>query len=136
MIVLFVLLYMIYVSLINFKIQGKYCYFFWSEIYEMVLVWYIVLLMLVVLINLYKGKFNVIVKGGLVEEEYVDWVILWFYIFFVLFNLVGVVVGIWCYFYGLLIEMFIVVVSMVWVFYNLIVFGGVVVVLVESKQVC
>lgn len=99
----------------------------------MVLVWYIVLLTLVVLINLYKGKFNVIVKGGLVEEEYVDWVILWFYIFFVLFNLVGVVVGIWCYFYGLLIEMFIVVVSMVWVFYNLIVFGGVVVVLVESK---
>lgn len=97
------------------------------------LAWYIVLSTLVALINSYKGKFNVIVKGGLVEEEYVDWVISRFYIFFVLFNLVGVAVGIWRYFYGSLIEMFIVVVSMVWVFYNLIVFGGVVAVSVESK---
>lgn len=106
---------------------------FWSEIYEMVLVWYIVLFIFVVLINLYKGKFNVIVKGGLVEEEYVDWVIFWFYIYLVLFNLVGVVVGIWCFMYGLENEIFIVWVSIVWVFYNLIIFGGVVVVLVESK---
>lgn len=73
------------------------------------------------------------VKGGLVEEKYVDWVILCLYIFFVLFNLFGVVVGVWWYYYGLENEMLIVIVSLVWVFYNLVIFGGVVVVLVESK---
>ncbi|HFV3995888.1 TPA: UDP-forming cellulose synthase catalytic subunit [Escherichia coli] len=74
-------------------------------------------------------------KGGLVEEEYVDWVISRPYIFLVLLNLVGVAVGIWRYFYGPPTEMLTVVVSMVWVFYNLIVLGGAVAVSVESKQV-
>ncbi len=31
--------------------------------------------MMPVPINPHKGKFNVTAKGGLVEEEYVDWVI-------------------------------------------------------------
>ncbi|SPX09470.1 cellulose synthase catalytic subunit [Escherichia coli] len=79
---------------------------------------------LVALINPHKGKFNVTAKGGLVEEEYVDWVISRPYIFLVLLNLVGVAVGIWRYFYGPPTEMLTVVVSMVWVFYNLIVLGG------------
>ncbi|HGW6509202.1 TPA: UDP-forming cellulose synthase catalytic subunit [Escherichia coli] len=74
-------------------------------------------------------------KGGLVEEEYVDWVISRPYIFLVLLNLVGVAVGIWRYFYGPPTEMLTVVVSMVWVFYNLIILGGAVAVSVESKQV-
>ncbi len=89
----------------------------------------------VALINPHKGKFNVTAKGGLVEEEYVDWVISRPYIFLVLLNLVGVAVGIWRYFYGPPTEMLTVVVSMVWVFYNLIVLGGAVAVSVESKQV-
>lgn len=80
-------------------------------------------------------KFNVTAKGGLVEEEYVDWVISRPYIFLVLLNLVGVAVGIWRYFYGPPTEMLTVVVSMVWVFYNLIILGGAVAVSVESKQV-
>ncbi|MHA6497883.1 hypothetical protein ACX3VG_14225, partial [Escherichia coli] len=108
---------------------------FWSEIYETVLAWYIAPPTLVALINPHKGKFNVTAKGGLVEEEYVDWVISRPYIFLVLLNLVGVAVGIWRYFYGPPTEMLTVVVSMVWVFYNLIVLGGAVAVSVESKQV-
>ena len=46
------------------------------------------------LISPHKGKFNVTAKGGLVEEEYVDWVISRPYIYLVLLNLVGVAVGI------------------------------------------
>lgn len=64
------------------------------------LAWYIAPPTLVALINPHKGKFNVTAKGGLVEEEYVDWVISRPYIFLVLLNLVGVAVGIWRYFYG------------------------------------
>ncbi len=135
MIALFVLPHMIHASLTNSKIQGKYRHSFWSEIYETVLAWYIAPPTLVALINPHKGKFNVTAKGGLVEEEYVDWVISRPYIFLVLLNLVGIAVGIWRYFYGPPTEMLTVIVSMVWVFYNLIILGGAVAVSVESKQV-
>ena len=133
MIALFVLPHMIHASLTNSKIQGKYRHSFWSEIYETVLAWYIAPPTMVALINPHKGKFNVTAKGGLVEEEYVDWVISRPYIFLVLLNLVGVDVGIWRYIYGPENEILTVWVSMVWVFYNLIILGGAVAVSVGKQ---
>ena len=135
MIALFVLPHMIHASLTNSKIQGKYRHSFWSEIYETVLAWYIAPPTMVALFNPHKGKFNVTAKGGLVEEEYVDWVISRPYIFLVLLNLVGVAFGIWRYLYGPADETLTVWISLVWVFYNLIILGGAVAVSVESKQV-
>lgn len=135
MIALFVLPHMVHASLTNSKIQGKYRHSFWSEIYETVLAWYIAPPTMVALINPHKGKFNVTAKGGLVEEEYVDWVISRPYIFLVLLNLLGVAVGVWRYYYGPENEILTVIVSLVWVFYNLIILGGAVAVSVESKQV-
>ncbi|HAT3917104.1 TPA: UDP-forming cellulose synthase catalytic subunit [Kluyvera ascorbata] len=135
MIALFVLPHMIHASLTNSKIQGKYRHSFWSEIYETVLAWYIAPPTMVALFNPHKGKFNVTAKGGLVEEEYVDWVISRPYIFLVLLNLVGVAFGIWRYMYGPENEVLTVWISLIWVFYNLIILGGAVAVSVESKQV-
>ena len=135
MIALFVLPHMIHASLTNSKIQGKYRHSFWSEIYETVLAWYIAPPTMVALFNPHKGKFNVTAKGGLVEEEYVDWVISRPYIFLVLLNLVGVAFGIWRYMYGPENEILTVWISLIWVFYNLIILGGAVAVSVESKQV-
>ncbi len=79
----FVLPHMIHASLTNSKIQGKYRHSFWSEIYETTLARYIAPPTFVALINPHKGKFNVTAKGGLVEDEYVDWVI-------------SVPISIWC----------------------------------------
>jgi len=135
MIALFVLPHMIHASLTNSKIQGKYRHSFWSEIYETVLAWYIAPPTIVALINPKIGTFNVTAKGGLVKEEYVDWVISRPYLLLVILNLVGVVVGIWRYFTGPENEILTVWVSIVWVFYNLIILGGAVAVSVESKQV-
>ena len=135
MIALFVLPHMVHASITNSKIQGKFRHSFWSEIYETVLAWYIAPPTLVALINPHKGKFNVTAKGGLVEEEYVDWVISRPYIFLVLLNLLGVAVGIWRYFYGPENEILTVFVSIAWVFYNMVILGGAVAVSVESKQV-
>ena len=135
MIALFVLPHMIHASLTNSKIQGKYRHSFWSEIYETVLAWYIAPPTLVALFAPHKGTFNVTAKGGLVKEEYVDWVISRPYIFLVLLNLVGVAFGIWRYMYGPADEHFTIWVSLVWVFYNLVILGGAVAVSVESKQV-
>ena len=134
MIALFVLPHMIHASLTNSKIQGnigtpsgvKFTKRCWR---------YIAPPTMVALINPHKGKFNVTAKGGLVEEEYVDWVISRPHIFPVLLNIVGVIVGIWRYFYGPENEILTVFVSMAWVFYNLIILGGAVAVSVESKQV-
>uniref|UniRef100_S0DF04 Cellulose synthase catalytic subunit [UDP-forming] n=1 Tax=termite gut metagenome TaxID=433724 RepID=S0DF04_9ZZZZ len=135
MIALFVLPHMIHSSLTTSKIQGKYRHSFWSEIYETVLAWYIAPPTIVALINPKIGKFNVTAKGGLVKEEYVDWVISRPYLWLVLLNLFGIAVGIWRYFYGPENEILTVWVSIVWVFYNLIILGGAVAVSVESKQV-
>ncbi len=135
MIALFVLPHMIHASLTNSKIQGKYRHSFWSEIYETVLAWYIALPTLVALFNPHKGKFNVTAKGGLVENDYVDWVITKPYLWLVILNLLGVVFGAWRFFYGPGNEALTVVVSLIWVFYNLIILGGAVAVSVESKQV-
>lgn len=66
---------MIHASLTNSRIRGKYRHSFWSEIYETVLARYIARPTTVALFNPHKGKFNVTAKGGLVEEEHVDWVI-------------------------------------------------------------
>jgi PilZ domain. len=74
-------------------------------------------------------------KGGLVKEEYVDWVISRPYLWLVILNLIGVGVGIWRHFTGPANEILTVWVSIVWVFYNLIILGGAVAVSVESKQV-
>ncbi|MDX6019314.1 UDP-forming cellulose synthase catalytic subunit [Scandinavium sp. V105_16] len=135
MIALFVLPHMIHASLTNSKIQGKYRHSFWSEIYETVLAWYIAPPTIVALINPKIGTFNVTAKGGLVKEEYVDWVISRPYLYLVILNLVGIAVGIWRHFTGPENEILTVWVSIVWVFYNLIILGGAVAVSVESKQV-
>ncbi|WP_058910495.1 UDP-forming cellulose synthase catalytic subunit [Entomohabitans teleogrylli] len=135
MIALFVLPHMIHASLTNSKIQGKYRHSFWSEIYETVLAWYIARPTLVALINPHKGKFNVTAKGGLIEHEYIDWVITRPYMVLVLFNLLGVLFGIWRFFAGPENEQLTVLVSLAWVFYNLLILGGAVAVAVESKQV-
>lgn len=58
------------------------------------LAWYIAPPTMVALFAPHKGKFNVTAKGGLVKEEYVDWVISSRpYIYLVLLNLLGVAFG-------------------------------------------
>ena len=135
MIALFVIPHMLHGSITTSRIQGRYRYSFWSEIYETVLAWYIAPPTVMALINPKIGKFNVTAKGGLVKEEYVDWVISRPYLGLVLLNLLGVAFGIWRCFYGPENEIPTVWISLLWVLYNLIVLGGAVAVSVESKQI-
>lgn len=133
-IALYVLPHMVHSSLTNSRIQGKYRHSFWSEIYETVLAWYIARPTTVALLNPHKGKFNVTAKGGLVENEHVDWVITRPYLFLVLLNLAGLGFGIWRLFNGPADEVMTVLISLVWVLYNMIILGGAMAVAVESKQ--
>ena len=58
--------------LANARIQKGFRSSFWNEIYEAVLAPYILLPTLLALINPRLGKFNVTVKGGVVDRSYFD----------------------------------------------------------------
>ncbi len=134
-IALYVLPHMIHASLTNSRIQGKYRHSFWSEIYETVLAWYIARPTTVALFNPHKGKFNVTAKGGLVENQHVDWLISRPYMALVLINFVGLLAGAWRFIYGPSIEIPTVIISLIWVIYNMIILGGAMAVSIEAKQV-
>ncbi|MGP2541141.1 UDP-forming cellulose synthase catalytic subunit [Yersinia sp. 2541 StPb PI] len=134
-IALYVLPHMIHASLTNSRLQGKYRHSFWSEIYETVLAWYIARPTTMALLSPHKGTFNVTSKGGLVEEQHVDWVITRPYIALVLLNVAGLIAGLWRLGHGPSNEIMTVVISLVWVIYNMTILGGAVAVAVEAKQV-
>ncbi len=134
-IAIYVLPHMLHTSLTNSRIQGRYRHSFWSEVYETVLAWYIARPTTVALFNPHKGKFNVTAKGGLVEEQHLDWVITKPYMALVLLNLTGVVMAGWRIAYGPQNEVLTVLVSLLWVFYNMIILGGAVAVSVEARQI-
>jgi hypothetical protein len=54
----------------NSRIQGRYRFSFWNEIYEAVLAPYILFPTLLALINPRLGKFNVTAKGGVVRRAF------------------------------------------------------------------
>lgn len=134
-IALYVFPHMVHASLTNSRIQGRYRHSFWSEIYETVLAWYIARPTTMALLNPHKGKFNVTAKGGLVEEQHVDWIITRPYLILVLLNIAGLAAGIWRLYYGAPEEIMTVIISLLWVGYNMTILGGAVAVAVETKQV-
>lgn len=134
-IVLYVLPHMIHGNLTNSKIQGKYRYSFWSEIYESVLAWYIARPTTVALLSPHKGTFNVTAKGGLVTDDHLDWVISRPYLVLIFLNALGLAAGVWRFIYGEPAEIPTVLMSMGWVLFNLLLLGGAMAVAVEAKQV-
>ncbi|MGL5344093.1 MAG: UDP-forming cellulose synthase catalytic subunit [Plesiomonas sp.] len=135
MILLYVVPHMVHASLTNSRIQGKYRYSFWSEIYETVLSWYIARPTTVALINPRKGKFNVTAKGGLIDDQYFDWDISRPFLVLAMLNLIGVGFAGYRFIWGPGDEMITVFVSLLWTFYNLLLLGGAVAVASEVKQV-
>ncbi|PPL17613.1 UDP-forming cellulose synthase catalytic subunit [Oceanisphaera arctica] len=134
-IALYMLPHMIHANLTNSRIQGKYRYSFWSEVYESVLAWYIARPTTVALLNPHKGTFNVTAKGGLVDKAHVDWEISRPYLVLVLLNLCGLIAGGWRLAYGDAAEIPTVILSIGWVLFNMLILGGAIAVAVEARQV-
>jgi cellulose synthase (UDP-forming) len=121
-------------SYTNSVIQGKYRRSFWSEVYETVLSWYIILPTTLAFINPKLGKFNVTSKGGLIEESYFDANIAKPYLILLLINLVGFVVGLFRLFVFNTHETGTVVMNLLWCGFNLAILGAAVGVATESIQ--
>jgi cellulose synthase (UDP-forming) len=80
-------------NLTNSRIQGRYRYSFWNEIYEVVLAPYILFPTLLALINPRLGRFNVTSKGGVIRRSYFNRRIALPYLILLALNVVGLVMA-------------------------------------------
>ncbi len=80
--------------LMNSRVQGKYRYSFWNEVYETVLAPYILLPTTVALISPKHGKFNVTSKDDLIDQRYFDWKLAAPYLALLALNFACVVSGV------------------------------------------
>jgi cellulose synthase (UDP-forming) len=80
-------------NLTNSRIQGRYRYSFWNEIYEVVLAPYILFPTLLALINPRLGRFNVTSKGGIIRRSYFNRRIALPYLVLLALNVVGLVMA-------------------------------------------
>ncbi|MCU4677043.1 UDP-forming cellulose synthase catalytic subunit [Catenovulum sp. 2E275] len=134
-IMLYVIPTLMQIKITNSRIQGKYRYSFWGEVYESVLAWYILKPTTVALFNPSKGKFNVTEKGGLNNNEFYDWNIST--PSFVLFsiNLVGFIIATFRLFFEDPQTIGVLLISMAWTAYNLVILGAAIAVAAEAKQI-
>lgn len=134
-ILLYVVPSLIQIKVTNSRIQGKWRYSFWGEVYETVLAWYILKPTTIALFMPHKGKFNVTEKGGLNDKDYYDWDISRPYIVLALINVIGLVVGFARFGISDSVQMGILLISMAWSLYNLIIIGAAICVATEARQV-
>jgi cellulose synthase (UDP-forming) len=80
-------------NLTNSRVQGRYRYSFWNEIYEVVLAPYILFPTLLALINPRLGRFNVTSKGGIIHRSYFNRRIAVPYLILLALNVVGLVMA-------------------------------------------
>lgn len=131
----YVIPYILQANIANAKIQGKYRHTLWAEVYETVLAWYITVPTTMALIAPKLGKFNVTVKGGMVEKSYFDWRISIPYGILVGLNIVGFIYGSWKLFFTPQQEDFAIVINLIWCLYSIIILGAAIAVASESRQV-
>jgi cellulose synthase (UDP-forming) len=118
----------------NSRIQGKYRYSFWNEVYEAVLAPYILFPTMMALVNPRLGKFNVTAKGGLVPESYFDRRIALPYVFLLFLNLAGLLMAIPNILWWGSSHPGTVIMNMVWTLYNIVILGVSCAVAYETKQ--
>jgi cellulose synthase (UDP-forming) len=134
MIFAFALPHILHANLTNSRIQGRFRYLLWNEVYEAVLAWYIFRPTLVALINPKLGSFNVTAKGGLIQQEYFDSTIAKASLVLLALNFVGVCLGLWRLSWVDPQNIATVWLNLAWTIYNLMILGACVAAANESRQ--
>jgi cellulose synthase (UDP-forming) len=80
--------------LMNSRVQGKYRYSFWNEVYETVLAPFILLPTTIALISPKHGKWNVTSKEEVIDQRYFDWKLAAPYLCLLSLNIACVVAGV------------------------------------------
>lgn len=134
-ILLYVVPTLMQVKITNSRIQGKWRYSFWGEVYETVLAWYILKPTTVALFAPNKGKFNVTEKGGLNDKDFYDWDISKPYLVLATLNFIGLAIGLVRIIVGDPVQIGVLAISMAWALYNLMIIGAAIAVAAEARQV-
>jgi cellulose synthase (UDP-forming) len=79
---------------LNSRLNGRFRYSFWGEIYDLVLAFHLILPTIITLIFPKRGKFNVTYKGALLDVGYFDFSIVRPHIVIAVLLAVGVIAGI------------------------------------------
>jgi cellulose synthase (UDP-forming) len=65
--------HLVFAVMMNSRVQGRYRYSFWNEVYETVLAPFILMPTMVALVNPKLGSFNVTSKEDVIDERYFEW---------------------------------------------------------------
>ncbi|HEY9098007.1 MAG TPA: UDP-forming cellulose synthase catalytic subunit [Thiobacillus sp.] len=122
-------------SLANHRLQGQYRHSFWSDAYESVLAYYIVIPTTLALLFPSFGKFNVTAKGGVQERDWYDWHISKPYLILAFLNLLGAAIGIIRLFWLNTHEVDTVLINLGWALFNATMLGLALGVASEARQV-
>lgn len=134
MIFAYALPHIFHANLTNSRVQGRFRYLFWNEVYEAVLAWHIFRPTLMAIINPKLGAFNVTAKGGLIRRRYFDTQIARASIFLLLLNFIGAGFGLWRLTWVEEERIATVWLNLAWTFYNLVILGACVAAANESRQ--
>jgi len=105
---------------------------FLSGVYETILSWYIFVPTTIALIFPKLGKFNVTVKGGLIDKKYLDkWIALPFLVLYLL-NIAGLFYGVYRLLTGT--DTLTVFINLCWIVFNILILGASISVAEEASQ--
>ncbi|OON34693.1 hypothetical protein BTJ39_23520 [Izhakiella australiensis] len=94
MIFAYVLPHLVMSLYVNSRMNGRFRYTFWGEIYETVMSFHLVIPTLLTLISPKRGKFNVTDKGGLLDTGFFDFNIVRPHLICALLLVAGIIYGI------------------------------------------
>ncbi|TKI07222.1 UDP-forming cellulose synthase catalytic subunit [Martelella alba] len=94
MIFAYVLPHLFLAIYLNSRMNGRYRYTFWGEIYETVMAFHLVIPTLLTLISPKHGKFNVTDKGGLLDVGFFDFHIVKPHLIVAVLLMLGIAVGV------------------------------------------
>ncbi|QGZ58919.1 UDP-forming cellulose synthase catalytic subunit [Paraburkholderia acidiphila] len=135
MVLAYVVPHLVISSISASRIQGRFRHSYWSEVYETVLAWYVILPALQAVLRPGSRGFNVTSKGGVIRQSFLDWAMARPYIVLLIINLAGFAVGV----AGLIRspgwpEAMSILFNLVWVTYNVMNLSAAAGVAAESKQ--
>ncbi|PKH23726.1 cellulose synthase catalytic subunit (UDP-forming) [Enterobacterales bacterium CwR94] len=122
---------------INSRMNGRFRYTFWGEIYETVMAFHLVIPTLLTMISPKHGKFNVTDKGGLLDTGFFDFNIVRPHLICALLLLAGIIYGIvravghtW---FG--VDPWVIALNVGWAVFSLIILMAAIAVARETKQI-
>jgi cellulose synthase (UDP-forming) len=122
---------------VNSRMNGRFRYTFWGEIYETVMCFHLVIPTILTLLSPKHGKFNVTDKGGVLDQGFFDFHIVRPHVIVALLLSIGIVAGVvravMHDYFG--VDPYVIALNVGWAIFSLIILMAAIAVARETKQV-